>query len=312
MGNKFIHHSSDVQTECIGERTRIWQYVIILPNAKIGSDCNICSHCFIENNVVIGDRVTIKSGVQLWDGLRVEDDVFIGPNVSFANDLFPRSGMREVEQKHTIVKSGASIGSGATILPGVYIGQGAMIGAGAVVTKPVAPHSIVVGNPAETIGFANTMRINLQSISQEKYLNDEYKTKVNDVTIHKMYKVVETKGNLSVGEFERQVPFTAQRFFLVYDVPNRETRGAHAHFKCKQFLICVIGNCSVLLDDGTSREEFFLDSPDVGIYLPPMTWGIQYKFSPDPVLLVFASDYYDSKDYISDYSDFLNWSNVIK
>jgi len=312
MTNNFIHDLSDVQAVVIGEGTRIWQYVIILPDAKIGSDCNICSHCFIENAVEIGDRVTIKSGVQLWDGLRVEDDVFIGPNASFANDRFPRSKAHKDELMQTVIKSGASIGSGATILPGICIGQGAMVGAGAVVTESVPPNSIVVGNPAKIVGYVNTSRIKSQAHSPAKYAIGEQKTNVAGVTLHRMQKAIDIRGSLSVGEFERQIPFTVQRYFLVYDVPSKETRGEHAHLKCKQFLICVKGKCSVVADDGTNREEFVLDSPDLGIYLPPMTWGIQYKYSPDAVLLVFASDYYDSKDYIRDYSVFLNLTEVNK
>ncbi len=144
----FVHEISDVQTKHIGAGTRVWQYVVILPNAVIGKDCNICSHCFIENDVVIGDRVTVKSGVQLWDGVILEDDVFIGPNVTFTNDRYPRSRNREVELEKTIIERGASIGAGSVILPGIRIGRRALVGAGSVVTRDVAQHQIVVGNPA--------------------------------------------------------------------------------------------------------------------------------------------------------------------
>jgi UDP-2-acetamido-3-amino-2,3-dideoxy-glucuronate N-acetyltransferase len=149
----FIHHSADVATEEIGEGTRIWQFVVVLAGAKIGVECNICTHVLIEGNVVIGDRVTIKSGVQLWDGLRVGNDVFIGPNVTFTNDLFPRSKQYPEKYLQTTIENGASIGAGAVILPGLVIGQGAMIGAGAVVTKNVAPGSLVLGNPAQHVRF---------------------------------------------------------------------------------------------------------------------------------------------------------------
>ena len=145
-----IHPSSDVQTKQVGEGTRIWQYVVVLPGAAIGRDCNICSHCFIENKVVVGDRVTVKCGVQLWDGVTLEDDVFVGPNVTFTNDLNPRS-RNAVALLPTLVKKGASIGANATILPGLTIGEGAMVGAGAVVTKDVPPRSLVVGNPARVV-----------------------------------------------------------------------------------------------------------------------------------------------------------------
>lgn len=147
-----VHELADVQATRIGAGTRIWQFVVVLPGARIGADCNICSHCFIENDVVIGDRVTIKNGVQIWDGLRIGDDVFIGPNVTFTNDLHPRSKQHPNEFLQTIIEARASIGAGAVILPGITIGEHAMVGAGAVVTKSVAPGTTVAGNPARVIG----------------------------------------------------------------------------------------------------------------------------------------------------------------
>jgi acetyltransferase-like isoleucine patch superfamily enzyme len=147
----FIHPSSDVQSKQIGEGTRVWQYVVILPGAVIGRDGNICSHCFIENKVVVGDRVTVKCGVQLWDGVTLEDDVFVGPNATFTNDLQPRSRNSAAQLLPTVVKKGASIGANATILPGLTIGEGSMVGAGAVVTKDVPPRTLVVGNPARFV-----------------------------------------------------------------------------------------------------------------------------------------------------------------
>ena len=147
----FIHPSSDVQSKQIGEGTRVWQYVVILPGAVIGRDGNICSHCFIENQVVVGDRVTVKCGVQLWDGMTLEDDVFVGPNATFTNDREPRSRNASATLLPTLVKKGASIGANATILPGLTIGEGAMVGAGAVVTKDVPPRTLVVGNPARVV-----------------------------------------------------------------------------------------------------------------------------------------------------------------
>jgi acetyltransferase-like isoleucine patch superfamily enzyme len=148
----FVHPLADVATGKIGSGTSIWQYVVALPGAVIGADCNICSHCFIENDVVIGDRVTVKNGVQLWDGLRIADDVFIGPNVTFTNDKYPKSKNADFDAALTVIESAASIGAGAVILPGLKIGTGAMIGAGAVVVSDVPPGKRVVGNPARIVG----------------------------------------------------------------------------------------------------------------------------------------------------------------
>jgi len=137
----------------IGERTRIWAFAHILAGARIGADCNICDYVFIENDVIVGERVTIKCGVQLWDGLRVGDDVFIGPNATFTNDIFPRSKQYPEKFLQTYIQGGASIGANATVLAGVTIGEKAMVGAGSVVTKDVPPYAIVVGNPARIIRY---------------------------------------------------------------------------------------------------------------------------------------------------------------
>ena len=144
----FIHPLADVQSVEIGEGTRIWQFTVVQARAKIGGDCNICSQVFIENDVLIGDRVTIKSGVQIWDGIELADDVFIGPNVTFTNDPFPRSKKRLEAHPRTFVRRGASIGANATILPGVSIGEGSMIGAGSVVTRDIPANELWLGNPA--------------------------------------------------------------------------------------------------------------------------------------------------------------------
>lgn len=152
--NFMIHSTADVQTKSIGDGTRIWQYVVVLGGAVIGSETNICSHCFVENDVIVGDRVTIKSGVQLWDGVRLEDDVFVGPNVTFTNDKYPRSKHYPESFSTLVVKAGASIGGGAVVMPGITIGSRAMVGAGAVVTKDVPDGMLVLGNPAKIVGFA--------------------------------------------------------------------------------------------------------------------------------------------------------------
>lgn len=304
MNNFTIHDSAIAYTKNIGEGTRIWQFAVILDGAQIGRDCNICSHCFIESDVLIGDRVTIKNGVQIWDGLRVSDDVFIGPNVSFTNDRFPRSKQYPEKYLLTTINSGASIGAGAVILPGIEIGSKAMVAAGAVVTKSIPPNSIVVGNPAKIIGYVDATKIDSTNIFQDKNKIGQQSTSVNGVILTRFPRIPDIRGTLSFGEFERNIPFLPKRYFIVYDVPSLETRGEHAHKKCHQFLICIRGSCSVVADDGVNRQEFLLDKPDIGLYLPPLVWGIQYNYSSDAVLLVFTSDFYDSSDYIRDYSEF--------
>jgi acetyltransferase-like isoleucine patch superfamily enzyme/dTDP-4-dehydrorhamnose 3,5-epimerase-like enzyme len=303
-----IHHLADVKTKNIGEDTRIWQFCVVLPGARIGAKCNICAHVLIENDVVIGDEVTIKSGVQLWDGVRLEDNVFIGPNVTFTNDLYPRSKVQRSNFMFTTIKAGASIGANATILPGLTIGEGAMVGAGAVVTRSVPGNAIVVGNPARIVGYTNTMLVeDIKVLPPENIRKPPYfdPTSVRGVSIHKFPLIPDMRGSLTVGEFGQYIPFIPKRYFMVFDVPSKETRGEHAHRTCHQFLICLKGSCSVLVDDGENRTEVMLDSPEKGIYLPPMVWGVQYKYTHDALLLVFASDYYDAADYIRSYSEFI-------
>lgn len=295
-----IHPLSDVQTDNIGEGTRVWQFVVILPEAVIGSECNICSHCLIENDVVLGDRVTVKSGVQLWDGIRVANDVFIGPNASFTNDKFPRSKAHAGAFATTEIGEGASIGANATILPGIRIGRRAMVGAGAVVTRSVPPNAIVIGNPARIVGYVDAPTQPAVQAAEAVASSAE-----GDPRLRKLPRVLDIRGSLTVGEFERSIPFAAKRYFMVFNVPSAETRGEHAHKECHQFLVCVSGSVNVVADDGHTRREYVLDRPDAGLHLPPMTWGIQYKYSPDAVLLVFASHYYDADDYIRDYDEFV-------
>ena len=148
---QYIHSLADVQTERIGEETRIWQFCVILKKAEIGSNCNICAHCFIENDVKIGNNVTIKNGVYLWDGIEIEDDVFIGPNVTFTNDKYPRSKQFPDYFQKTVIKRGASVGAGVIVLGSVTIGEYAMIGAGSIVTKDVPSGQLWLGTPAKYI-----------------------------------------------------------------------------------------------------------------------------------------------------------------
>jgi UDP-2-acetamido-3-amino-2,3-dideoxy-glucuronate N-acetyltransferase len=295
------HASALVNSTCIGTGTRIWAFVNILAGAKIGAECNICDHVFIENDVSIGDRVTIKCGVQIWDGICLEDDVFVGPNVTFTNDRFPRANQKPEALLSTIVKKGASIGANATILPGITIGENAMVGAGAVITQTVPENAIVKGVPAKITGYTDTF------IFPADAVNVTEGDKLHGPVLYSLNTVQDIRGNLVVGECDKELPFVPRRMFMVYDVPNAKVRGAHAHKECHQFLIATHGSVSVILDDGDQRHEYTLSNPKVGIYIHPGVWGIQYKYSSKAVLIVLASHGYDANDYIRDYSEFLAW-----
>ena len=301
----FIHERAICETARIGPGTRVWAFAHILPGAEIGSDCNICDGVFVENDVVVGDRVTIKSGVQLWDGVRLEDDVFVGPNATFTNDLFPRSKQYPSAFASTVVRAGASIGANATILPGVSIGALAMVGAGAVVTRSVPPRAVVVGNPARIVGYVDTRgRDDSLPVGSPAAPQAPRPLTTRGVVLYPLSGHSDLRGSLAVAE-EVRLPFVPRRFFIVYEVPSAETRGEHAHRDCHQLLICAHGACSVVVDDGHSREEVRLDRPTIALYLPPLTWGIQYRFTADAALLVLASHAYDAADYIREYDTFL-------
>jgi len=162
--NYSIHPKSIVASKKIGSDTRIWAFVNILEGAAIGSNCNICDHCFIENDVVIGNNVTVKCGIYLWDGIVIEDNVFLGPNVVFTNDVRPRS-KQYIQPVRTLIKRGASIGANSTILAGVTIGEYAMTGIGSVVTRDVKSYALVYGNPATHRGWVDESGEKLESIT---------------------------------------------------------------------------------------------------------------------------------------------------
>ena len=265
QGSSFFQHPAAlVESKAVGARTRVWAFAHILPRARIGEDCNICDGVFVENDVVVGNRVTVKCGVQLWDGVEIEDDVFVGPNATFTNDHFPRSGKHPDAYLRTIVRRGASIGANATILPGLTIGSHAMVGAGSVVTKDVPANAVVVGNPATICSYVDVAKAgasHLRELDLSETAPGSQATSVAGVSLHSLPLFGDLRGDLSVGEFEKDVPFLPRRYFLVFGVPSAKVRGEHAHRVCRQFLVCVRGRCSVLVDDGAQRQEFRFDHP---------------------------------------------------
>jgi UDP-2-acetamido-3-amino-2,3-dideoxy-glucuronate N-acetyltransferase len=250
----------------------------------------------------VGAGCVIEFGAVVPDGAVLEDEAVLGPHVVL---VAPAAGE---STGAPLVRARARVGAGAIVWAGVTIGSGAVVRPGAVVARSVPSGAIVEGNPATIVGYVAATRSHqaapLRSGGQGVQPG-AMPTAVAGVTIHRLPVVSDLRGNLSVGEFGRHVPFDAKRYFMVFDVPSRETRGEHAHRECHQFLVCVRGSCAVVADDGRNRVEIALDALDVGAYLPPMTWGIQYRYTPDAVLLVFASHLYDADDYIRDYDAFL-------
>lgn len=182
MKEYFVHKKALVESKNIGKNSRIWAFVHILSKAKIGRNANICDFCFIENDVEIGDDVTIKPGVHIWDGIKIEDKVFVGSSAVFTNDLYPRSGNKNYRQGKTLLKKGCSIGANATILANRIIGKNSMIGAGAVVTRDVPDFALVCGNPAEIQGYVCECGTKMEFINK-KYKCNCGKSYVNNKNI---------------------------------------------------------------------------------------------------------------------------------
>lgn len=305
--NYFVHPNGVCESKNIGKDTKIWAFAHVLPNAIIGENCNICDQTFIENDVKIGNNVTIKCGVQIWDGIEIENNVFIGPNVTFTNDKFPRSKQYPDQFLKTKIEKGASLGANSTILPGIVVGQNAMVGAGSVVTHSVPANAIVVGNPANIVGYVNSQNIETNFIEKKDEDNKIIEI-ISKVKLYKFDSHKDLRGSLIAGEFDKDLPFIPKRFFIVYDVPSKKIRGEHAHKTCEQFLVCIKGKVTALVDNGKERNQIELDSPEKGLYIPAMVWGTQYNYSEDAILLCFASKEYENSDYIRNYSEYLELS----
>jgi UDP-2-acetamido-3-amino-2,3-dideoxy-glucuronate N-acetyltransferase len=301
----FQHDLACVETDRVGPRTRIWAFAHVLSGAVLGADCNICDHVFIESDVIVGDRVTVKCGVQLWNGVRLQDDVFVGPNATFTNDPFPRSRDYTKGVVETVVERQASIGANATILPGVRIGRNAMVGAGAVVVADVPANAIVVGNPARITGYVGSGGAGAApptapaSVRGPNGPLGRRGVRIIDAPVFN-----DLRGALTVTD-TAALPFTPARIFTVFAVPSKEVRGEHAHRECGQILTCLHGSLKVVWDDGRFRGEVELADPTRSLYMPPRVWGTQYAFEDDAVLLVLASLPYDAADYIRTYEEFL-------
>lgn len=263
--------------------------VLIDPRTNVDVAASIAPDCVIKSGVCIGPDVHLEAGV------------YVGANVVFVES--PAGSINAI----TKVKRLASIGANSTIYPGVIIAAKAVVRPGSVVTRSVPPNAIVEGNPAIIVGYADTVREQIRPLTPPAGTPSPgvEATSVKGVTMHHFPVILDLRGNLTVGEFQRQIPFEPRRYFIVYDVPSREVRGEHAHRECHQFLVCLKGSCAVVADDGQNKTEVLLDAPHRGLYLPPMTWGIQYKYSADAMLLVFASHHYDAADYIREYDEFL-------
>jgi UDP-2-acetamido-3-amino-2,3-dideoxy-glucuronate N-acetyltransferase len=305
--NLFIHDRALCETEHLGDGTQIWAFAHVLAGARLGADCIIRDHVLIENDTVIGDRTTVDCGALICDGVTLGDDVFVGPNATFSNERFPRSRTPE-KLETTLVERGASIGANATILPGIRIGKNAMVGAGAVVTRDVPTNAIVAGNPARIIGYTSHDRLQGSLVidldAQQLGPTAPKDIGVGGAQIWPLRSFKDMRGEIVPVELVRDLPFLPKRHFVVHSVPDDRVRGEHAHYQCHQMLVALSGEFHLVLYDGEHSVEVVLKHPDRGIYVPPMIWGIQYKFSRDCILSVYCSHAYDPADYIRSFDEF--------
>ncbi|MBD3680012.1 MAG: WxcM-like domain-containing protein [Rhodobacteraceae bacterium] len=237
------------------------------------------------------------------EGTVLEQGVILEPRVVLAGEGI-------------VIRMNARVGAAAVIGEKVSIGQGACVRPGAVVLRSIPPNAIVEGNPAQVVGYVEgavrghpTKGAGLRHFDTRSFHDSQRPSRipleVGDSAVYLMRRFSDPRGALTVGEVPTELPFAPARFFTVFNVPSVELRGEHAHKQCEQFLICVHGSVRVLLDDGERRCEVTLDRPDLGVYMPAMIWGTQYRYSADAVLLVFASRPYEAEDYLRTYDDFL-------
>ncbi len=314
MSGDFVYHEKAIIDDgvTILPGTRVWAFAHLQAGSEVGAGCNIGEGVFIEKGAVVGNNVTIKNGVQIWDGVFLENDVFVGPNATFCNDKYPRSKQHLEKNLETRVCSNASIGANATILPGVTIGAGAMVGAGSVVTHNVSSYTVVAGNPARHLGFINAIKKEIKNSGSEyseltmipSRCSSSYPVRLVSSPV-----ISDRRGKLTFTEHKNSLPWICRRNFIIYDTPERELRGYHAHKTTHQCLICVAGRIIVLVDNGVNRIEVELDSPNKSLLIPPMVWSSQTYVKPGSVLVVLASEKHIPENYIHDYSQFLSLSN---
>ena len=278
---------------------------------QIDESSLIGPNCFLKGNISIGANSKIKGGVTFIGDIDIAQNSIIEPGVSIASQNINS----EEKEKKIIIGSNSFVGAGSVLHPGIVIGDHTRVDAGSVLMRNIPSYAIVRGSPSAIAGYMKDISYKEpkpQLISESHKEEDLYLCKVQGVTIHNFIRIKDIRGDLIVGEFNKNIPFLPKRYFIVLDVPSSETRGEHAHKSCHQFLICTSGRVSVIVDDGKLREEIVLDRPNMGLFIPAGIWGVQYKYSSEATLLVFASDYYDTEDYIRDYDEFISFRKELE
>lgn len=275
----------------------------IHPSAVVETE-QVAQDCVVHEHASVSPGVTLEAGVEVGAGARVLGDVAIGAGGSIGPNAV--LGRLDATGNGAVrVGRGVRVGSNATVSAGIAIGRGAVVEAGSAVETDVPAYAIVRGSPARIVGYVDSIPeptepelVDLDAVQEPTATN------VPGVFLHPLTHARDLRGSLAAAEFE-ELPFVPRRVFAVYDVPSESVRGAHAHRRCGQLLVCTSGEVNCIADDGTVRQEFRLSSPRVGLHIPPLVWSMQYRYTRDACLMVLAELPYDPDDYVRDYEDFL-------
>jgi acetyltransferase-like isoleucine patch superfamily enzyme len=298
----FIDPSARFEAETLGDGSRVSAYVHVGPGVTVGKNCVLYDHAVLIGDVVLEDDVEVHVGARLLGRVHAEEGASIGAGAVVGVE----SSAGGDGADGVIVRRFASLGANVTVSPGVVVGRRAIVEAGAVVGQSVPANAIVSGNPATIVSYVDSGHEAdpAHLVLPPSRVVGTTETRVRGVTLHGLTNARDLRGSLMAAEFSG-LPFAPRRLFTVYDVPSESVRGAHAHRECSQFLVCLAGEVSCLVDDGSAREEIHLGSSEIGLHIPPMIWGTQWRYTRDAVLLVLASHPYDAADYIRDYEEFL-------
>lgn len=301
LGPATISSSATIAADAVvGKDSQVGAGSSIAAGCILGEAVGLAANVTIERDTRIGRSTKVGASVYIGPAVTIGADVSVGPNAAFVGSSF------DDERSGATVEAAASIGANASVVGAVTVGAGSVVGAGAVVTQDVPAFAVVVGIPAQIIGYVRSTSLNVDRRVRASALSrDELPLRIGATTALQMPTVTDIRGLLTYGEVDAHLPFVPVRYFLISDVPSSKVRGEHAHRKLHELLICVRGEVAVATDDHVERGEIVLDRPDVALHLPPMVWSRQYRYSSDAILLVLASDVYDEADYIRTYDEFV-------
>ncbi len=298
-GHMTRHTSAVVESDDIGVGTRIGALSHVSAGARLGDNTHLGAGVTIGAEVVTGENVTIGSGSHLHGRVLLQRDVVVGQGAivgASPGSTFDPSVI-------TVLEADCWVGAGSILFAGITVGHSAVIHPGSVIERPVPAFAIVAGSPARILGYREKFPEKLRTLRADRASKNS-EIAVGGAQIITFRRYSDMRGLLAVGESGSELPFAPMRLFFVHGVPSREVRGEHAHRVCHQLLVAAHGACSVVIDDGDSRQEILLDDPAKALYIPPMVWATQYKYTADAVLMVLASHPYDPNDYIRSYAEF--------